>query len=165
MSSILDFYSGKASECRFLISDVWSFSFQRLEEVHDYIQWIFPLDEPSAHNLSAPVLTKEDIETFRAEPVLRWRLMASVHTYMRFLHFTATQWVTGFDHNHLRITRMLKCLMLMGMEVEAQARFNEVMLITQIFPKVNLSTSIGYWRDAINPDNYTKYKTDTKENV
>ena len=151
MSQIIDFYRGyKVNSCRHQLSDIWTFSFQRMEQVHDYIQWMFPLDEPSNHNPEAPILTKEDIEEFKRSPKLRWSLLTSVHTYMRFLDVTPGQWVTEFDHNHLRITRMLKCLMLMGMELEARARLDEVMLIVRSRDaEETMAKAIGFWREAV----------------
>jgi hypothetical protein len=35
--------------------------------VHDYIQWLFPLDEPSRFNADAPLLTPADRLAFRHE--------------------------------------------------------------------------------------------------
>jgi hypothetical protein len=149
-NDIIKFYSGeKVDTCNHILSEIWTYSFQRLEEGHDYIQWLFPLDEPSAYNLDAPLLTKEDIEALR-EPEMLCRVLLSVHTYMRFLFFTREYWVTKFDHNHLRITRMLKCLKLLGMTHEAHARLREVMLIAaSTDPNVNLDTAIQFWENAV----------------
>ena len=33
------------------------------------------------------------------------------------------KWVTHFDHNHLRITRIIRCLRILGLEKEAEAFF------------------------------------------
>lgn len=154
MSQIIDFYRGyEDTECRHHLSDIWTFSFQRMDDVHDFIQWIFPLDEPSAHNPDAPILTREDINEFANDPELRMRLMISVHSYMRFLGLNTRIWVTEFDHNHLRITRMLKCLVLMGMDLEAQARLDEVLTIVKAFDaEEKMAKAIKFWHKAVRPD-------------
>jgi hypothetical protein len=155
MSEIIDFYEGKKTSCRHNLSDIWSYSFERLEDEHDYIQWMFPLNEPSAHNNKAPILTAEDIKTFRESPMLKWRVMTSVHTFMRFLHFTTGAWLCEYDHNHLRITRILKCLMLFGMEKEAEAVLSELRSLV-IFHMAYLgdpnfmAKPMNFWFDAVN---------------
>jgi hypothetical protein len=109
MSAIIDFYKHLPAEgCRHVLSDTWGWSFDRLEREHDYIQWWFPLEEPSAHNPDAPLLTEEDIEEFQSNAELQARALNSVHTFMRFLFFRKNLWARGYDHNQLRITRMLK---------------------------------------------------------
>lgn len=155
MSDIIEFYEGgKPGKCRHLLTDIWTYSFQRLEDGHDYIQWMFPLDEPSVHNLDAPVLTEEDIAIFQASPKLKWRVMTSLHVFMTFLHFTVDAWLVPYDHNHLRITRILKCLMLMGLVNQAEALLEEVNMI------VNAARAAGgdenfmrkpqqFWFDAV----------------
>jgi len=136
---------------------MWDSSFKRLEDSHDYIQWLFPLNEPSAHNSNAPILTKEDIEEFRNSPRLRWALLTSVHIFVRFLHFTTRNWVSSFDHNQLRITRMLKCLMLLGLEEYARVLLDEILLIVDCHgpddgkhsARQQMSRAIGFWKDAV----------------
>lgn len=149
-SDIIKFYSGeKVDACNHILSEVWTYSFQRLEKSHDYIQWLFPLDEPSAHNLDAPLLTKEDLKELR-KPEMLCCVLLSVHTYMKFLFFTRENWVTQFDHNHLRITRMLKFLKLLGMKHEAYARLVEVMLIVNATDQnVKIDKAIQFWEEAV----------------
>lgn len=54
---ILDFYLGQQpnSQGR-AIEDIWSWDYQKLEAIHDYIQWLFPLTEKSYFNTSTPTL-------------------------------------------------------------------------------------------------------------
>ena len=42
------------------LSMVLAFSDERAEQTHDYIQWLFPLDEPSGSVHGAPVLSGLD---------------------------------------------------------------------------------------------------------
>ena len=64
----LDFYRGNGpdSEGRTL-AEILAWSDDELEAVHDYIQWLFPLPEPSMFNADAPVLTPAEIAAARAD--------------------------------------------------------------------------------------------------
>jgi Opioid growth factor receptor (OGFr) conserved region len=45
-----------------------------LERTYNYVQWLFPLAEPSGFNIDAPVLDDDTISLFRANSGLRRRL-------------------------------------------------------------------------------------------
>ncbi len=45
-----------------MLSDLWNKRDLFLEFSHDYIQWMFPLNERSKHHTKAPVLDDEDIQ-------------------------------------------------------------------------------------------------------
>ena len=59
------FYLDEANSSRYTISKVLAWSDDKWEEVHDFIQWVFPLMEPSRYNEFVPILTMEDISFFR----------------------------------------------------------------------------------------------------
>jgi hypothetical protein len=140
MSRLLDFYRGTAtdSEGRWL-RDLWHWNDDELEAVHDFIQWIFPLLEPSQFNPNAPLLTSADIAAFRADETLRAHIRRSFERIISFLGLTerrdgsigeganfvaraADVWNSP-NHNWLRITRVLRSLILLGLESEAQALY------------------------------------------
>ena len=54
---IVLFLEGKIKdyEGRYL-NDIWSFDDNKIENVHNFIQWVFPLDQLSKYVSSAPVL-------------------------------------------------------------------------------------------------------------
>jgi hypothetical protein len=140
---ILDFYAGNAADDQGRMwSQIVSWPDERLEHVHDFIQWLFPLPERSQANPSAPVLDRAGMEAFRASPELQARLRTS---YLRMLRFyglafedgdnpsvgraagfelRARNWLTLNNHNHLRITRILRSLRLLGLEAEAKAFYS-----------------------------------------
>ena len=41
----------------------------KIESRHNLVQWCFPTDQPSAYNSDAPVLTPQDIQAIRSDPV------------------------------------------------------------------------------------------------
>ncbi|HEY7236794.1 MAG TPA: opioid growth factor receptor-related protein [Gemmatimonadaceae bacterium] len=113
-SPLVQFYEGIATDDRGRrLEDIWRFSDEELEDVHDYIQWLFPLTERSAFNPDAPILDEPTIQKFRTDAALRRQLERS---YQRMREFYANlQWVTPGNHNYLRLTRILKSLTLLGL--------------------------------------------------
>ena len=140
MTAILGFYEGSSPDDRGrYLSEIQGWPDAKLESVHDFIQWLFPLPEPSQFNPDAPLLSSEDIAAFRAEASLRANLRRSFERILSFLGLTeradasigegasfaaraADVWTTP-NHNWLRITRILRSLTLLGLETEAHALY------------------------------------------
>ena len=79
---IIDFYLGKAPDgAGRCIEEIWKFGHERLERVHDYIQWLFPLPDKSPFNRDAPVLTPKTIRAFR-ESVIRFCIYRTGKTFL-----------------------------------------------------------------------------------
>jgi hypothetical protein len=83
---IIDFYrkTGPDSEGRYL-KEIWAWSDDERMAEHDWIQWLFATDHPSAFNSEAPVLSTRDIELFQANPDLRRNLETSFHRWLKVL--------------------------------------------------------------------------------
>jgi len=98
MSRLVNFYRGKRtdSEGR-LLTEIWEWGDDRLEAVHDFIQWLFPLPEPSAFNSRAPRLTQEDIAAFQSDLLLRSNVLRSFGRLLTFLGLEQTAERTGKD--------------------------------------------------------------------
>jgi opioid growth factor receptor-like protein len=137
---IIGFYSGtEPDNCGRYLHEIQRWEDNTLEAVHDYIQWLFPLPEPSAFNATAPILTRDSMQEFRRRPELRQELRVSFLRMMNFYGLEAhsserltvtrapnfaakaTVWLSPGNHNHLRITRILRCLSLLGLQAEAKA--------------------------------------------
>ena len=92
---------------------------QDIEQNHDFIQWLFPLAELSGANRRAPVLSAEDVKEIHASGLAQIALAAATdrmsHFYIRHGH-----WLVDHDHNHLRITRIIKSLRLLRGPGEAE---------------------------------------------
>src|SRR5947208_7865434 len=125
MSAILRFYEGRAPDDRGrYLAEIQQWPDERLESVHDFIQWMFPLRERSGANPGAPTLDQKTIDEFRARPELQDNLRASFCRMLRFYGLgleedvrrganfeeRAGNWLSPWNHNHLRITRILKSL-------------------------------------------------------
>ena len=154
MSKLTEFYdeTGEDDEGR-KIHEIWMQNDAYFEFCHDYIQWLFPLQEPSNFNPDAPLLTDEDIQVFRANPDLRNNVRNSL---VRFLDFLGIKNDTTYNklmfefpnHNWFRITRVLKSLRLLGLESEAIAFYK---FLKKIHEEDGLVTdnSFSYWKEAV----------------
>jgi hypothetical protein len=141
MDPILAFYKGEPTARGLRLADVWEWSFEQLEDAHDYIQWVFPLDTPSSANPDAPLLSEETARAFSWDDVLRDRVERSLAVMLRFyglerlvlpkskimiiraVTFPERRgvWLWPNNHNHLRLTRIIKSLRLLGMKKDSAA--------------------------------------------
>lgn len=85
----------------------------QLESRHDFIQWLFPLPEPSRAVPGSPVLDAAAIAALRASDIARSRQEQAAARMLQFYRATHA-WRRPFDHNHLRITRIIKSLRLLA---------------------------------------------------
>jgi hypothetical protein len=157
---ILGFLSGDAPDhAGRLVADLQQWPDQRLEAVHDFIQWMFPLQEASPVNPLAPVLDEAALEELRSRAQLRARVQENTrasYERMRRFYEGSRHWVTPGNHNHLRITRILKSLRLLGLEAEAGEFFGWLEGVYQeekkkARPGIS-ERSFEFWRQAAEPD-------------
>ena len=169
---LLEFYSGRATDDRGrYLREILEWSDQELESVHDYIQWLFPLREPSAFNPRAPLLDDAAMGEFRRSGELQRNVLASFERMLRFYGFElaaaaedcvvrravnfserARVWLAPMNHNHLRITRILKCLRLVGLEDHGRAFFDALAAIHESEKRrarlAITAETFRFWRDA-----------------
>ena len=128
------FFSGGEDDQGRTFDGILGWDDARLEMVHDYIQWIFPLPERSGANPWAPVLDAGCIAAIRSTPDMQVRLRAAFERMLTFYGFSleadargdgaavrgaSRNWLHAGDHNHLRLTRMLRSLRVLGLGREA----------------------------------------------
>lgn len=165
------FYRGEGRDHRGRsLSDIHEFDFGELEFTHDYIQWLFPLPEPSGANASAPLLSNDDIDRFSSDGLLRKGLLQSFELMLRFfgLEFGGASdagppsvrkarnfderhqiWLQAGNHNFLRVSRILRSLTLLGCSGYASAFLACLEGIYAENPKAIGSTTMAYWRRAV----------------
>ena len=84
-SWIIRFYEGEAPDDRGRsLRQIWRWPDEKFERVHDYIEWLFPLPEPSSFNPEAPILDEQTIREFRSS--LNSAQACAAH-YLRMLAF------------------------------------------------------------------------------
>jgi hypothetical protein len=164
MSPLIAFYRGLAPDSQGRrIDEIWSWDHRRLEMVHDYIQWLFPLPEPSRFNPDAPLLSAADSTVFRGDPALQDRVRKSLDLMLDFLGlsragsviargpgFARAHWLEPLNHNHLRLTRMLLFLRHAGLEAEARALLACLEDIAAQEGRAAIAPrTLGFWRTAV----------------
>jgi len=127
VTEIVSFLEGKTPDYRGrTFAMLLQQSDHQAETTHDYIQWMFPLDEPSRSVNGVPVLNELDIEEIRQSSLAQANLAKSARWFRGFLKRN-DHWITKYNHNHLRITRVIKSLRLLASD-EAADEFRDKML-------------------------------------
>ena len=157
MSQVIEFYQGEGrdSEGRTL-EEIWGMSDEELMHSHDVIQWLFQLNQESAFNPDAPILTSNDIVLFRLSPQLRENTLTSFHRFLNVLGLSFGDgsvqetkdvglWAAP-NHNWLRITRILRSSSLLGHEEEAKALLRHCE--SKATPAA-VEMSLPYWKQTI----------------
>jgi hypothetical protein len=175
-SALLSFYRGIGTDhAGRRIDDILCWDHRRLEMVHDYIQWLFPLPEPSRFNTQAPLLTPKDINTFRASPDLLAKVRQALGVMLAFFGLgqdasgirciptqsSPTQsipeasgrdlhWLQPLNHNHLRLTRILMFLTYVGLKDEARQLLSCLEDIAAHDAQSAIAPrTLTFWRNAV----------------
>jgi hypothetical protein len=142
------------------LGDIWKFSESEYEGEHDFIQWIFPSDEVSTINSLAPTIKDADIKAFAMSCKLRLKLNRSFVQFLDFLGLKLRDnevYVSDMgkyylrvlrpNHNWQRITRVLRCLCLLGLKDKARAFF---IFLEQTHTQHGINPiTFDYWKKAL----------------
>lgn len=150
MSKLINFYSGASPDYQGrYIYDILRFSDLELEMVHDYIQWLFPLPEPSRFNLAVPTLSNEDIETFHSSRLLKKNMIVA-RSRMTMFYLRNSHWIRPQDHNFLRISRILRSMNLCLGKHYAQVFLEDLLLDHDGLEEMAEECgSLQFWHDAV----------------
>lgn len=167
MGKIVDFYLGQTVTDRgYSYEKILGWSDDKLEHTHDYIQWLFPLPEPSVAVPYSPVLQSSEIQAFQQNKTLQSHLRESFRKILAFYGLTLNiqnqaisigkssdylarkNNLLTHPHNFLRITRILKSLRLLGLETEAQAFFTYLQDLYQQDGEQIGQTTFTFWEQA-----------------
>ncbi|MFN3930250.1 MAG: opioid growth factor receptor-related protein [Brevundimonas sp.] len=127
--------------------DVLAMNNVALEQTHDYIQWLFPLPEPSRAVPDAPVLTDDEVEAIRVSGMAQIALAAATDRMQAFYRMTH-DWLMPNDHNHLRITRIIRSLRLLVGDAQADAFKADILSRVETTRAPVSARSRGYWATA-----------------
>ena len=149
------------------IDDIFKWSHSRLEGEHNYVQWLFPTKEPSMLH-ECPVLDDQQIEIFKSDPKLKSRVANAFDLILDFYGFELSSggighpesgiveeiesangkdpqaWIRYFNHNFLRITRILRSMRYLGRDDLSKALFNKL----KEYREFCTDNSFNYWQDA-----------------
>jgi len=148
MNAILGFLTGNATTSSgWLLSHVWKFNDTQIENTHTFIQWVFPTDEPSRATPGSPVLDEEQILEIQNNDQAKQNLSKSADWFFNFLRRN-NYWRKAHDHNHLRITRVIKSLRLLCGDDEADYFKEQFWQLLGTDISQIPSRTIEYWEDA-----------------
>ena len=123
---------------------------QWLEYTHDWVQWCFPLSEQSQSVKTAPVLeSRDEVKLIQESPKSQETMRLGLVRFAEFLRDN-DQWLRYHNHNHLRITRVIKSVKTLMSDRQAEDFFQFVM--SQIEERASekpSNTSNNYWRRAL----------------
>ncbi|CZT24877.1 uncharacterized protein RCC_10605 [Ramularia collo-cygni] len=148
------------------LNEILNYENDTLEIKHDYIQFLFPLPEGSSYNVKAPIITRSTRDAFVERPDLRDQLFRSCERMAgfygfnivvddtdykfipkpEFLSLATDTWMTRIDHNHLRISRIIRCLRILGHKSLALAFYDALLECDE--EQVVGRKSLMYWERA-----------------
>jgi hypothetical protein len=179
LPSVSEFYSGKRADFQGRqLKDLHAFkgNYQRLYEVGDYIQWLFPAFTPAPHRLLAPLMTHDTVKDFAKNKELRTNLNKSFEMMLdflgveyfkehqkiiktkkfdeRFKHWTQEIEPKYYNHSTL-ITCMLRSLkQIFWFEKKAHALYDFLINLEDYYQHVIGQPAFTEWSTAIGAEPY-----------
>eukprot|EP00904_Undaria_pinnatifida_P003108 jgi/Undpi1/12799/HiC_scaffold_7.g02466.m1 len=147
------------------LSEIFEKTDEWLEKKHDYIQWLFPTQQPSRYASNAPILTSRDIielASLYGKPrrnmvsalgkmlsFYRLRIMPDEGPAVRIAkggNFdpNKAEWTRPSNHNALRLTRIISSLRLFELDLYA----NALQVFLRDMPELRDHPSQRYWQSA-----------------
>jgi len=128
------------------IQEIWDYSDIQIEGNHDFIQLIFPLNKKSQNVFHGYYLDNEDlINELKDSHQIRENIMKSSSWFLSFLKRNE-YWKSKYDHNQLRITRVIECLRLLVGDDEADNFYQSVVGLS-LDSNIN-KTTLEFWKNA-----------------
>lgn len=135
--------------------EMLNYTDERMEECHDYVQWMWPLHEPSMFAQVYPVLDERVVEALAASAVARGRAQRGLARFRSFYGVEegdkvdkrkVSNWCHNGDHNLLRITRIIRSLRLFGLDKESEEFWKDMTAVGEA--RGLSSTTLRYWQRA-----------------
>ena len=129
-----------------MIEDIWGFTDVEIESNHDFIQLIFPLNKKSQSSFHGYYLDSDQLIYELKENIqIRENILKSSKWFLSFLERNS-HWKSRYDHNQLRITRVIECLRLLVGNDEANNFYKSVLKLCKE-KKIN-KTTLEFWENA-----------------
>jgi len=148
LTDVLNFLEQTSGDHRKrMIIDIWAWHDDEWENEHDFIQWLFPLNEKSMSVPNAPVIREPEVSWIKDSTLAQDSLRRSTERYKEFLA-QEKYWKLPNNHNHLRITRVIKSLRMLCGDEKANAFKHWVAgQLGDKIDRINIKTK-QFWRLA-----------------
>lgn len=147
---IIKFLSNKQCDYKGrLYSDILHCTDREMELCHDQVQWIFPLHEASGHALTYPIINRDIVTECKDNEEVLENISNAVKRMTNFYAFDSKDrnkqkvWCKGFNHNLLRITRIIRSSRLLGLDEEANEFYRHAKDAGDYFDIGNVAKA--YW--------------------
>ena len=129
-----------------MIQDIWNYSDEEIEGIHDFIQILFPLNKKSQSVFHGYYLETDDlVQSLKDDEQVKENILKSLEWFLSFLK-RHDYWKRRYNHNQLRITRVIECLRLLVGDDEANNFYKSVIELCKD-KNINKKT-IGFWNNA-----------------
>ena len=129
-----------------MIQDIWNYSDEEIEGIHDFIQILLPLNKKSQSVFHGHYLDTDDlVQSLKDDEQVKKNILKSSEWFLSFLK-RHDYWKKEYNHNQLRITRVIECLRLIAGDKEADNFYKSVL---ELCSDVKLSkTTLDFWSKA-----------------
>jgi hypothetical protein len=160
---IIKFLSGKQCDYKGRVyEDILFCSDQEMELCHDQVQWIFPLHEPSKFALTYPMINGEIAEECKKNAEIIENISNAIERMKDFYGLDPQDrkkqkvWCKEFNHNLLRVTRIIRSARIFGLENEADEFYRLAKEAGDFYCIGNVPKA--YWWRARHEDIYRSLK-------
>jgi hypothetical protein len=144
VTPLVDFYNGLGPN--YLIEAILNeWDDDEWDNRHNFIQWVFPTSVPSKYNPTAPVLDAVQAKILADE---HWHhIYDAVNRFEGFLINTDS--FRAFNHNFLRISRVLQSTREMGLDKLANRHYRFVTrMLTANYSELDADSTLQHWDNA-----------------
>lgn len=156
----------------YFFSDILLFNKAQFEMNHHFMQWLFPIETFSLYNLTGPVLSKTEVKELKENPVITENMLQALEFVCDMYGLEIKEknglqiipktnfdgyWLTKNNHNHLRLTRIIKSLCYAGHDQYAKALCDCLLDIKEKYPDVISEKTVECWKKAI-PNEKEEYE-------
>jgi hypothetical protein len=129
-----------------MIQDIWNYSDEEIEGIHDFIQILFPLNKKSQSVFHGYYLETDDlVQSLKDDEQVKENILKSSEWFLSFLK-RHDYWKRGYNHNQLRISRIIECLRLIVGDKEANSFYKLIKILTK---NANLNKkTTEFWDNA-----------------
>jgi hypothetical protein len=129
-----------------MIQDIWNYSDEEIEGIHDFIQILFPLNKKSQSVFHGYYLDTDNlVQSLKDDEQVKENILKSSEWFLSFLK-RHDYWKIGYNHNQLRITRIIECLRLIVDDKSANEFYESIINICDP-TKIN-KKALVFWKNA-----------------